>query len=169
MPTTTNFGIFYWASLDPASADIWQDAVIDALVAIDAQLATRSAAYDFDGEELQKATMVNSGEKLNALGNQSGAVAINYTSGQYATMTATGNISSITVSNWRASGTPSWMTIEITQDGTGGRTLTLGSAYKTPNGSGITLSTGAGDVDTLHLFTRDGGTTIYVIANLNWS
>jgi hypothetical protein len=118
--------------------------------------------------ELQESTLVNTAEKINALGNVSGAVAIDASDGHYVTMTLTGNATSLTISNWRTSSAP-WMTIKVTQDGTGGRTLALGSAYKTPGGTGITLSTGAGDVDTLHLWSDDGGTTVYVTANLNWS
>lgn len=37
--------------------------------------------------------------------------------------------------------------IRFIQDGTGSRTLTLASNWKTANGNGITLSTGANDVD----------------------
>lgn len=169
MPTTTNFGWTYPTPLDPATQDLWGATLNTLFQDVDDEMATRTAAYDFADNDLERAVLVDTGEKLNALGNQSGAVAIDYTDGHYVTLTATGNISGITISNWPASGTPGWMTIEITQDGTGSRTLTLGAAYKTAGGAGVTLSTAAASVDTLHLFTRDGGTTIYVIANLDWS
>jgi hypothetical protein len=43
------------------------------------------------------------------------------------------------------------LNVWLTQDGTGGRTLTLGSKIKTAGAAGITLSTAAGAVDLLSL------------------
>lgn len=58
--------------------------------------------------------------------------------------------------------------IEIVQDGTGSRTLALGSYYKTPGGAGITLSTAAGAVDTLEYRVRSA-TEIDIAINKDWS
>lgn len=169
MPTTANFGWTYPTPLDPATADIWGSTLSDLFVDVDAESATRSADYDFAAFKLENAEINDGAENAYNLGNISGAVAIDYTNGHYQYGTATGNITGITISNWPASGKAGWLTVEINQDGTGGRTLTLSSAYKTPGGAGITLSTGANDVDTLHLFTRDAGTTIKAASNKNWS
>lgn len=45
--------------------------------------------------------------------------------------------------------------LKVTQDGTGGRTLSFGSTYKFPGGTDPTLSTGTGDVDII-AFISDG-------------
>lgn len=58
--------------------------------------------------------------------------------------------------------------IEIVQDGTGNRTLALGSYYKTPGGAGITLTTAANAVDTLEYRVRSA-TEIDVVLNQDWS
>lgn len=63
---------------------------------------------------------------------------------------------SVTLGGDRSLGNPTngdpgtWRTLIVTQDGTGGRLLSLGAQYKTPGGS-LTLSTGAGAVDVLSI------------------
>ena len=47
------------------------------------------------------------------------------------------------------------------QDGTGSRTLALESEYKTSGDAGITLSTGAGDVDIIPYFVSASGSVIF--------
>lgn len=58
--------------------------------------------------------------------------------------------------------------IEFTQDGTGGRTLTLGTNYKTVSGNGIALSAAAGAVDTVSYFVKSS-THIKLSLSKNWS
>jgi hypothetical protein len=94
---------------------------------------------------------------------------LDYDNGNYQYATLTGNVSSLTINNWPASGDGAWMTLELIQDGTGSRTLTLGSAYKTAGASGVTLTTTASKRDKLYLQSRDAGATIDVTATYNWS
>lgn len=131
------------------------------------ELVTKTVAQNFADQELSRALVKDTAEKAYSLGNISGAVAIDYTNGQYQYGTVTGNITSVTVSNWPASGNAGWMTLELTQDGTGSRTIALASAYKTVGGGGITLTTTAGAKDKLRLETRDAGTTIDTFINLD--
>ncbi|MGH9858074.1 MAG: hypothetical protein ACRD4B_09550 [Acidobacteriota bacterium] len=46
------------------------------------------------------------------------------------------------------------ITIQVTQDGTGGRTLAFGANYKKAAGDDLTLSTGANKVDLLTIYMR---------------
>lgn len=69
--------------------------------------------------------------------------------GLYQEVTLTGNMTLGFPSNAAEGET---VYIIMKQDGTGGRTLTLNSGFKTAGGAGITLSTGANDVDWLHIF-----------------
>lgn len=108
-------------------------------------------------------------EAVNALGNISGVVSINYETAHIAHGTVTGNITDLTVTNWPASGKAGRMSVRLTQDGTGGRTITLGAAYETEDGEGVILSTAANAVDWLHLWTIDGGSTVYASLQTNWS
>lgn len=103
------------------------------------------------------------------LGNISGAVTVDYTNGHYQYGTLTGNITSLTVDNWPVTGNYGALVLSLTQDGTGSRTITLSSAYKTPGGVGVTLSTAANARDKLHLETHDAGTTIDASLQAAWS
>ena len=106
-----------------------------------------------------------------SLGNITGTLAIDLQDGTYQYGTATGNItlSNTTISNNPATGKAWFLTLEITQDGTGGRTLTLGSAYKTAGGATLVLSTAAGARDILYIRGRDGLTTIDVDLNKGYA
>lgn len=53
------------------------------------------------------------------------------------------------------------ITLKLTQDATGSRTVTWPASFKWPGGVEPTLSLGASDVDVLTAFTDDGGTTWY--------
>lgn len=124
-----------------------------------------TAAQNFSDNLVTRASFKDTSARTKSLGNISGAVAIDYTEGHLQYGTVNNNISGITVSNWPPTGDLGTLTIEITQDGTGGRTLALGAAYKTVGGAGITLTTTAGAVDKLRLETRDAGTTIHAFLN----
>ncbi len=50
--------------------------------------------------------------------------------------------------------------VRITQDGTGGRTVTFNSAYRFPGGSAPSLSTGAGEADMLYCVVVDASAPI---------
>lgn len=68
---------------------------------------------------------------------------------------STGNNFTVTLGGNRTLGNPTNATvgqsgvIDVTQDGTGSRTLSFGANWKFPGGTAPTLSTGAGDVDTI--------------------
>lgn len=94
------------------------------------------------------------------LGNISGAVSVDYRNGGYQYGTLTGNITSLTINNFPASGKVGSLILELKQDGSGSRTISLSSAYETAGGASVALSTSANAVDLLYLITRDGGSTI---------
>lgn len=105
-------------------------------------------------------TLKNYNEIVNAQGSQSTTVAIDFTTGNVQTVTLTGNVT-LTLSNPAASGLSSAMTIVITQDSTGTRTITWPGSVKWQAGAAPTLSTAAAAVDVVTLFTVNGGTTYY--------
>lgn len=69
---------------------------------------------------------------LTAMGNQSGSINVDLSLGEFFTITATGNLT-IAFTNGPSSGYGAKATLIITQDGTGGRTVTITSAIY-PNG-----------------------------------
>lgn len=97
-------------------------------------------------------------EEVNAMGNSSGTETIDITDGNVVTMTLTGNITSLTISNPPATGRCGSLTIVITQDGTGSRTIAWPASVDWPGGTAPTLG-GASEVDIVTMFTTDAGTT----------
>jgi len=87
-------------------------------------------------------------ETIAALGNQSGAVTVNYFSGTVQTATLTGNITINTtnITNMPAGGS---VTLILTQDATGSRLLTSNLKYA---GGSKTLSTSGNSIDILNVF-----------------
>jgi hypothetical protein len=86
-----------------------------------------------------------------ASGNISGTVSFSYYTGTVKTATLTGNITVDTnnITNMPTGGT---MTLILTQDGTGSRTLTSNIKFA---GGSKTLSTAAGAIDTISIY-NDG-------------
>ncbi len=123
-----------------------------------------ASTADLGGTALKQAKFQDYSATTYDLGNISGVVSVDYTNGHYQYGTLTGNITSLTINNLPASGEEGVITLEPTQDGTGSRTIALSSAYKTVGGSGVSLSSGAGDIDLVRFETRDAGTTIYAFA-----
>lgn len=66
-----------------------------------------------------------------------------------------------TFSNPPSSGTGFSFAMKITQDATGGRTITWPASVDWEDGVAPTLTSGANDVDVFSFFTTDGGTTYY--------
>ena len=95
---------------------------------------------------------------VHANGNSGAALAIDARTGELQTLTLTANCT-VTVSNLPA-GVPAWLQLDVLQDGTGTRTLTITGA-KTPGGAGLTLSTAANALDLVSLSWD--GTTLYAI------
>lgn|SRR5574337_930 len=88
-----------------------------------------------------------------------GVVAINCALGDYFTLAATANVTSITFSNLPTAGHAQTLMIRITQDATGSRTITWPASFKWAGGTVGVVSTAANSVDVLALTTFDQGTT----------
>lgn len=100
-----------------------------------------------------------SADRLQENAAASGAVAIDYGDGATARLTLTGNVTSITITNWPAAQYAARLALYLTQDATGGRTINWGSVNFGTAGA-PTLS-GADKTDVVILTTFDGGTTIF--------
>ena len=92
--------------------------------------------------------------------------AINYSNGQYVDLDLPVNISTFSITN--ASSQYAFVRLKCVQ-GSGGQTITWPANYKWPEGVAPTLSTGAGEIDFIDLWTDDFGTTWYGAYNTNWS
>lgn len=149
--------------------DLWGAQLNTNFTNLDSYLVTRIANYDFAGFELQNALIKAPAAKTYDLGSVSGALAINYNNGPTQFGVVTGNITSVSVSNWPATGKEGFMTLELQWDGTGGWTFALGSsAYKTVDGAGVTPITSAGAVNEFYIRTRNGGTSMKIDMNRDY-
>lgn len=169
MPTsTTNLSLNKPLVNNATDADLWGGYLNTNFDTLDSQAVLATVVKNYADYQVSRAKLKDTSEVVYNSGNISGAVTLDYENGQYQYATLTGNVSSLTISNWPASGTGGFMTLELIQDGTGSRTLTLGSAYKTAGAAGVTLTTTASKRDKLYLQTRDAGTTIDVTPAYNW-
>ena len=158
---TANYGFNLPLFDSPIDENLWGDPQLNGnWTTIDGILNVRTQPYDFGGFKLDDAEIVDAAETVKDLGNISGAVVVDYVDGHVQHGILTGNISSLTINNFPASGKGGYMTVLLSQDGTGSRTLTLSAAYKTAGGGGISLSTGINALDRLTFTTQDAGTTI---------
>lgn len=93
--------------------------------------------------------------------SSAGALTLDMANGNHFQVTLTENVTSITISNWPAGARKEPLTVEFTQDGTGGWTVAgWPAAVKWPGGTAPTISAGIGAVDVLEGFSLDAGTTI---------
>mgnify|MGYP003150985284 CR=1 FL=1 len=91
-----------------------------------------------------------------------GSMALDFDAGSHQEITLTGNQSGITYSNGPGTDESKTVTIDIVQDGTGGRTMSWPAALKWSGDVACTLSTGANDVDRVAIeAVNDGSSTIY--------
>lgn len=113
-----------------------------------------AARMDMEGGRVDNAVLKAYSETVNAIGNSTGAVAINLTLGNVVTATSTG-ITTWSVTNPAASGKCSSFVLILTNGGAFAQTWMSG--IKWPGGTAPTLT--ASGVDVLCFFTINGGTT----------
>ena len=87
-------------------------------------------------------------------GSQTGSVTLDFAANQNFVLTFTGNV---TLANPSTEQVGQSGIICCIQDGTGSRTLSLGTDYETAGGAGITLSTAANSVDIIPYFVKASG------------
>ncbi len=86
--------------------------------------------------------------------SNSGSITLDFDTYQNFVLTATGNI---TLANPSTESAGQSGIIILIQDGTGSRTLSLGTDYETAGGSGLTISTAANAVDVIPYFVKASG------------
>ena len=113
--------------------------------------ADANGVVKFDNGVQQESTAFTSGT----------SVTLDLNAGTVFTITLAHNIGTFTWSNPASSGYASVFSLKVTQDGTGGRTISWPASVDWASGTAPTLSSGANDVDVFVFFTVDGGTTYY--------
>ena len=123
---------------------------------IDAVLLQKEAG----GAVLSDAEFQDYAETSPSQSGVTGGVTIDFAAGPHHEIThGAGNITSVTVNNWPASGKTGSLTVDYVQDGTGGRTVTHPSGTVWAGGA-PTFDTAASKTNRVTYVTRDGGTEI---------
>lgn len=119
---------------------------------------------------ISRAELKDYAETRTAPTSSAGALTLDLQNGNVFEVTLTENITTLTLSNPPASGKGGAFSLILTQDATGGRTVTWPASVKWAGGTAPTLSTTASAIDVLTFMTTDGGTTWYGFsAGLNMS
>lgn len=140
--------------------DTFAPIVNNTLIGFDAEHAQKSINLDFNDKELQKAILVDTGEKAASVSSSSGVLTIDLTTAQHFYTTLTENVTSVVVTGWSPTGNLKPVIIEVNQDGTGGRTFAFPAGWRWPGGIVPVVTSTAGAVDQFVITSRDAGTTI---------
>ena len=99
-------------------------------------------------------------------------LALDLSSGNTGSVTLDTNVTTLTFTNVPTNGVSSF-TLKVVQDGTGSRTMALSgtvngssATFKTPGAAGLTLSTGAADIDLVTFLFFDGDETNVLVNSL---
>lgn len=116
-----------------------------------------------------EAVLKDYSEYVNAHGTVTSTTDIDCNDGNIHTITLGASIT-FTISNAASGDYSTGLTLVLTQDGTGSRTVTWPASVAWQGGAAPTLSSAASAVDVITLFTVDNGTTWYAfLAGSNMS
>jgi hypothetical protein len=122
--------------------------------------ATAGTDYVVPGGSAGSITATGFKETKTAPSISSGTLALDCSTGNVFAVSLNANITTLSFTNVPSTGTAYGLTLALTADGTA-RTVTWGAAVKWPGGTAPTLTSTSGKVDTVVLYTHDGGTTWY--------
>jgi len=166
---TTNLSLNKPAVNSATDEDLWGAQLNTNMDTLDSEAVLATVAKSYADLVMSRMKVEDFSETVHVDGSVTGALTIDYTDGHVQTMTLTGNITSLTINNFPTTGDGGWMTLIMTQDGTGTRTIDLSSGgYRSPGGIAPVLSTGGGAIDQLYITSIDAGTTKDVTLNLNY-
>lgn len=160
MPSTSNFSWTY--PTDGGSSGTWGatlNSMFDQIdTDVDAIKTTADGAMPKSGGtftgEIEVAT---ERYDTNDNGNVSGSVTFNLNNGNYQIATVTGDITSMSLSNWAVIGKAEFLTLELTNGGS--QSITWPGSVSWDGGTTPTLQSSG--VDLLIFVTRDNGSTVY--------
>lgn len=117
----------------------------DATIVVDADIGVTVQGYDVDTAKIDvNQTWTASQRGSTQTASVTGATTLNFDTYQHFVLTLTGNV---TLDNPTTEGLGQSGFIVFIQDGTGSRTVSLGTDYETVGGLGLTLSTAASSRD----------------------
>lgn len=130
-------------------------------------LLNTTAAIRMNDNLLQRAVLQDFAVDKQAV-TAAASTSIDYTAGSYVELALNTSITTLILNNPSPATSVAVFRLKITQ-GSGGQTIAWPASVRWPAGTAPTLSTGAGNVDFVDLWTDNGGTIWYGAFNLNWS
>ena len=124
---------------------------------------------DISVEGVLKDTKIKSySEVISYNSTANGSVIIDFNNANIHELTLTGNITSLIIDNPPTSANVGNITIIIKQDAIGGRTISWPSSFKWSGGEEPSLTTDAHSIDTVNIYTTDGGSNYYATSALDF-
>lgn len=160
MPNTTpNLSLYKPLVNDVTDQDLWGGYLNDNMDTLDSEAVTKTTNLNFADFELSRAKLKDTAEIFTSPAIAANAVTLNYTNGNVFKVTLDQNISTITFSNLAPSGTMSYIVLYLTQNGTGGYTVTFPASVKWAAGITPTVTSTANRTDIFTFLSVDSGTT----------
>ena len=166
--TTTNLGLYKPAVNDPVDADNWS--YNDAFDTLDSEAAIWTLSKNAADFTLSRVMLKDYGEVAATGQTATGLVTINISStGNHYQGTLTGN-TTFTFSNPAPTGNFCALVVTLTQDGTGGRTVSWPASVVWAGGVTPTMTTAASKTDIFSFVTYNAGAKWYgSVVNQNYS
>lgn len=164
MATTTtdgNYSVEVPQTNNAADIDRFGTLINAILHGLPAWFRTRIDDMNFADFVLSRPKLKDYGETAQSVSSSSNVLTIDIEDGNHAYTTLTENVTTLTINNPTATGFVCPILLFVTQDGTGGRTITWPASFKWAGGSAPTVTSTASATDIYSAFTRDGGTTWY--------
>lgn len=147
------------ALFDTTSGKLLKDSGLSTSSFVRSGNTTLTGDLDFNTFQIKYARLTSIRETAVSVSIVAGAITLDLLQGNVFYVTLTSNVTSVTFANVPSTGSVP-ITIEVTQDGTGGRTITWPASVKWPGGTAPTITSAANAVDVISGYTRNGGTTI---------
>lgn len=138
-----------------AAAAVTYDNTASGLAATDVQEAVDELKAGLDAIP----TGPTQGTAVTALSISAGVVTVDLSLGDLFTLSLTANVTSIVFTNPPSAGRGQAIAIQITQDGTGSRTVALPASFKATGGSDTAVQSAANAITILQATTFNAGTT----------
>lgn len=150
-PSTPN-GIFSNPAVASATdEDLWGGILNSNFNIADAGYTTRTHNLNCADYEISRPKMKDFGEVSATASSTAGAITLDFTTSQHFRTTLTENITSVTLSSPSPSNTIAGYVWLVTQDGTGGRTITFPASVVWAGGTPPVITSTAGRTDRIVL------------------
>lgn len=147
-----------WATFDEFDLAIYSGGTWYAFAPVEGIVVNIAGAlFRWNGSAYLSVGGASDRSATSAVSSSSGVVTLDYSLGDYFTLTLTENVTSWVISNAPGSGHGFTLMVQITQDST---PRTVAKPGTTAGGVALDVSTGSGDIDILAITSFNNGTTL---------